>query len=48
MSFGLVRDQNDLATMRVLKQGRARQVSIDTFTKGVLDLAVTAIMAAIP
>jgi hypothetical protein len=44
----LLRGQKDLAEMRALKQAGLAQVSIDTFTNGVLEIAVTAITAAIP
>jgi hypothetical protein len=44
----LVRGEKDLAEMRALKQAGLAQVTIDTFTNGVLDIAISAIMAAIP
>jgi hypothetical protein len=44
----LLRGQKDLAEMQALKQTGLAQVSIDTFTNGVLEIAVTAITAAIP
>lgn len=44
----LLRGQKDLAEMRALKQAGLAQVTIDTFTNGVLEIATSAIMAAIP
>ena len=45
---GFVRGRADLAEMRALKQAGLAQASIDTFTRGVLDIVVSAIFAAIP
>ncbi len=44
----LMRGEKDLAEMRGLKQAGLAQVSIDTFTNGVLEIAINAIMAAVP
>ena len=44
----LVRAEKDVAEMRALKQAGLAQVTLDTFTKGVLDIAISAITAAIP
>lgn len=44
----LVRSEKDVAEMRALKQTGLAEVTLDTFTKGVLDIAVSAIMAAVP
>ena len=44
---GLVRGQKDLAQMKALKQAGLAQVSIDTFTNGVLDIVINAAFAAI-
>jgi DNA topoisomerase VI subunit B len=44
----LMRGKKDLAEMRALKQAGLAQVSIDTFTNGVLEIAINAIMAAVP
>lgn len=43
----LIRAERDVAEMRALKQAGLAQVNIDTFTKGVLDIAVNAIVAAV-
>ena len=43
----LVRGQKDLAQMKALKQVGLAQVSIDTFTNGVLDIVINAAFAAI-
>jgi hypothetical protein len=43
----LVRGQKDLAEMQALKQAGLAQVSIDTFTNGVLDIVINAAFAAI-
>ncbi len=43
-----MRGEKDLAEMRGLKQAGLAQVSIDTFTNGVLEIAINAIMAAVP
>ena len=43
----LIRADKDLAEMRALKQAGLAQVSIDTFTNGVFDIAVRAIVAAV-
>lgn len=44
----LMRGEKDLAEMRALKQAGLAQVSIDTFTNGLLEIAINAIMAAVP
>ena len=44
----LVKGQADLAEMRALKQAGLAAVQIDTFTNGVLDIVVSAVLAAIP
>jgi hypothetical protein len=44
----LMRGEKDLAEMRALKQAGLAQVSLDTFTNGVIDIAISAIVAAIP
>ena len=44
----LVKGQADLAEMRALKQAGLAAVQIDTFTNGVLDIVVSAALAAIP
>ncbi len=44
----LVRSEKDVAEMRALKQAGLAQVTVDTFTKGVLDIAISAIIAAVP
>jgi hypothetical protein len=44
----LVEGELDVAEMRALKQAGLAQVQIDTFTSGVLDIIVTAAVAAIP
>lgn len=44
----LIRGKKDLAEMRALKQAGLAQVSIDTFTNGVIEIAINAIMAALP
>ncbi|OYW29628.1 MAG: hypothetical protein B7Z47_04575 [Chthoniobacter sp. 12-60-6] len=43
----LVRGERDLAEMTALKQAGLAQVSIDTFTRGVIDIIVNAALAAI-
>lgn len=43
----LVRGRADLAEMRALKQAGLAKVTIDTFTQGVLDIAVSAISSAV-
>ena len=43
----LVRGQKDVAEMQALKQAGLAQVSIDTFTNGVLDIVINAAFAAI-
>jgi hypothetical protein len=43
----LVRGQKDLAQMKALKQAGLAQVSIDTFTNGVLDIVINAAFTAI-
>src|ERR1700730_13436052 len=42
----LVEGELDVAEMRALKQAGLAQVQIDTFTSGVLDIIVTAAVAA--
>jgi len=44
----LVKGQADVAEMRALKQAGLAAVQIDTFTNGVLDIVVSAALAAIP
>jgi predicted nucleic acid-binding Zn-ribbon protein len=44
---GYIRGQKDLAEMRALKQAGLAQVSIDTFTNGVLDIVINAAFAAL-
>jgi hypothetical protein len=44
----LVQGQLDVAEMRALKQAGLAQVRIDIFTSGVLDIVVSAALAAIP
>jgi hypothetical protein len=44
----LVKGKADLAEMRALKQAGLAAVQIDTFTNGVLDIVVSAALAAIP
>jgi len=44
----LVKGQGDVAEMRALKQAGLAAVQIDTFTNGVLDIVVSAALAAIP
>lgn len=44
---GFVRGRANLAEMRALKQAGLAQVSIDTFTQGVLDIVVSAIFTAV-
>jgi hypothetical protein len=44
----LVRGQLDVAEMGALKQAGLAEVRIDTFTAGVLDIVVSAALAAIP
>jgi len=44
----LVKGQADVAGMRALKQAGLAAVQIDTFTNGVLDIVVSAALAAIP
>ena len=43
----LVRGERDLAEMDALKQAGLAQVSIDTFTSGVIDIIINAALAAI-
>ena len=43
----LIRGEKDLAEMRALKQAGLAQVTLDTFTNGVLDIAISAIVAAV-
>jgi hypothetical protein len=44
----LVKGQADAAEMRALKQAGLAAVQIDTFTNGVLDIVVSAALAAVP
>ncbi len=44
----LVRGQLDVAEMRALKQSGLAQVKIEIFTNGLLDIVVSAALAAIP
>jgi hypothetical protein len=44
----LVQGQLDVAEMRALKQAGLAQVKIDIFINGVLDIVVSAALAAIP
>jgi hypothetical protein len=44
----LVRGQIDVREMRALKQAGLAQVQIDRFTDGLLDIVVSAAIAAIP
>jgi hypothetical protein len=44
----LVKGQADLAEMHALKQAGLAAVQIDIFTNGVLDIVVSAALAAIP
>ncbi len=43
----LMRGEKDLAEMRALKQAGLAQVTLDTFTNGVIDIAISAIIAAV-
>ena len=44
----LVQGQLDVAEMRALKQAGLAQVKVDIFSNGVLDIVVSAALAAIP
>ena len=43
----LLRGERDLAKMEALKQAGLAQVAIDTFTRGIIDIIVNAVFAAI-